>query len=119
MNFIAMEFVEGVTLGTKIHQEQIELGKLLRYLQSVAEGLVKAHAAGIVHRDLKPDNIMTTGDGDARILDFGLAKLIEQRLASRGPKGSSEVVTVRMPATSKSPAHLSRIPRRCHGALIS
>src|SRR6266508_903378 len=66
MNFIAMEFVEGVTLREKIHRERTELRKLLRYLQHVAEGLARAHAAGIVHRDLKPDNIMVTRDGHAR-----------------------------------------------------
>jgi serine/threonine-protein kinase len=75
---IAMEFIDGVTLRGKIHREQTDLSKLLRYLQHVAEGLAKAHAAGIVHRDLKPDNIMVTRDGHAKILDFGLAKLIEQ-----------------------------------------
>src|SRR6266436_3487646 len=80
-NFIAMEFIDGVTLREKIHRERTELGKLLRYLQHAAEGLAKAHAAGIVHRDLKPDNIMITRDGHAKILDFGLAKLIEPRLA--------------------------------------
>ena len=80
-HFIAMEFVEGVTLREKIHHEPTELKKLLRYLQHVAEGLSKAHAAGIVHRDLKPDNIMITRDGHAKVLDFGLAKLIEPRLA--------------------------------------
>lgn len=77
VNFIAMEYVEGVTLREKIHRKQTELRKLLRYLQQVAEGLAKAHAAGIVHRDLKPDNVMTTRDGYAKILDFGLAKLME------------------------------------------
>src|SRR5216683_461842 len=76
VNFIAMEFIDGATLREKIHQEQTDLRKLLRYLQHVAEGLAKAHAAGIVHRDLKPDNIMITRDGHAKILDFGLAKLI-------------------------------------------
>src|SRR5467141_1751406 len=76
-NFIAMEFVDGVTLREKIHRERTELRKLLRYLQHAAEGLAKAHAAGIVHRDLKPDNIMVTRDGHAKILDFGLAKLVE------------------------------------------
>src|SRR5262245_5733841 len=59
-HFIAMEYVEGVTLREKIHREQAELRKLLRYLQQVAEGFSKAHAAGIVHRDLKPDNVMIT-----------------------------------------------------------
>src|SRR6266487_1506652 len=79
-HFIAMEFIDGVTVREKIHRERSELGKLLRHLQHVAEGLAKAHAAGIVHRDLKPDNIMITRDGHAKILDFGLAKLVEPRL---------------------------------------
>src|SRR5204863_4876897 len=81
VNFIAMEFIDGVTLREKIHREQTDLTKLLRYLQHVAEGLAKAHTAGIVHRDLKPDNIMITRDGHAKILDFGLAKLIEPATA--------------------------------------
>src|SRR6266446_3940792 len=54
-HFIAMEFIDGVTVREKIHREHTELRKLLRHLQHVAEGLAKAHAAGIVHRDLKPD----------------------------------------------------------------
>src|SRR5205807_4992656 len=70
-NFIAMEFIEGVTLHEKIHLERTELRKLLRYLQHAAEGLARAHAAGIVHRDLKPDNVMITRDAHAKILDFG------------------------------------------------
>ena len=77
-HFIAMEFIDGVALRVKIHQEQASLPKLLHYLQHAAEGLAKAHAEGIVHRDLKPDNIMVTRDGHAKVLDFGLAKLIEQ-----------------------------------------
>jgi serine/threonine protein kinase/tetratricopeptide (TPR) repeat protein len=77
-HFIAMEFIDGVTLREKIHRERTELRKLLRFLQQVAEGLSKAHAAGIVHRDLKPDNIMITRDGSAKVLDFGLAKLVEK-----------------------------------------
>jgi serine/threonine protein kinase/Tol biopolymer transport system component len=97
VNFIAMEFVDGETLRDKIHLERTELSKLLRYLQNVAEGLAKAHAAGVVHRDLKPDNIMITGDGHAKILDFGLAKLIEQRPLSTPAEGSSEVVTAMIP----------------------
>src|SRR5213594_923071 len=80
-HFIAMEFVDGVTLRAKIHRHQAPLAKLLKYLTQVAEGLSKAHAAGIVHRDLKPDNIMITRDDYAKILDFGLAKLIEPQTA--------------------------------------
>jgi len=76
VNFIAMEFIDGRTLRELIHSGQTDLSKLLRHVQHVAEGLAKAHGAGIVHRDLKPDNIMITRDGHAKILDFGLAKLI-------------------------------------------
>jgi eukaryotic-like serine/threonine-protein kinase len=84
-NFIAMEYVDGVTLRQKIHDEYPELSKLLRHLQHVAEGLAKAHASGIVHRDLKPDNIMISDDGHAKILDFGLAKLIEGQVGTEDP----------------------------------
>src|SRR5438132_10099166 len=95
VNFIAMEFIDGQTLREKIHREHTELRKLLRFLQHAAEGLAKAHAAGIVHRDLKPDNMMITRDGHTKILDFGLAKLVEQQPAPGGD--SSEVVTAVMP----------------------
>src|SRR6266496_2993904 len=100
VNFIAMEFIDGQTLRELIHRGQTDLPKLLKYLQHAAEGLAKAHAAGIVHRDLKPDNIMITGDGHAKILDFGLAKLIEPQSDS-GQKpdrkgGLSEVATALM-----------------------
>src|SRR5262249_21012384 len=77
VNFIAMEFIDGHTFREHIHREQADLGKLLRQLQHVADGLAKAHSTGIVHRDLKPDNIMITREGHTKILDFGLAKLIE------------------------------------------
>ena len=94
VHFIAMEFVDGETLRELIYKRQIELAKLLTYLQQAAEGLAKAHTAGIVHRDLKPDNIMVTHDGHAKILDFGLAKLIEPQTGVSGAAGeSSQVAT--------------------------
>ncbi|HKY04631.1 MAG TPA: protein kinase, partial [Blastocatellia bacterium] len=79
VHYIAMEFIEGDTLRARIHRDKTELKRLLEYLAQAAEGLSKAHGAGIVHRDLKPENIMVTTDGYAKILDFGLAKLIEPR----------------------------------------
>jgi serine/threonine-protein kinase len=92
-NFIAMEYVDGTTLRDKIHKEHEQLSKLLRVLQHVAEGLAKAHDAGIVHRDLKPDNIMITSDGHAKILDFGLAKLIERSTTTdRVPSGEEPTI---------------------------
>src|SRR5258706_869319 len=89
VHFIAMEFIDGHTFGEVI-QSETDLRKLVRYLQQVLEGLSKAHAAGIVHRDLKPDNIMVTRDGHVKILDFGIAKLIEAQTLS---STSSEIDT--------------------------
>src|SRR5207237_6125496 len=87
VNFIAMELIDGHTLRELIHGGQPDLAKLLRYLQHAAEGLAKAHAVGIVHRDLKPDNVMITRDGHTKVLDFGLAKLVEpQRISSTGSR---------------------------------
>jgi serine/threonine protein kinase len=92
-HFIAMEFIDGVTLREKVHLERRDLTKLLKNLQQVAEGLSKAHAAGIIHRDLKPDNIMITRDGFAKVLDFGLAKLVEKSGAGFGQTDSSNAPT--------------------------
>jgi serine/threonine protein kinase len=77
IHYIAMEYIEGETLHHKIHRSKATLRKLLEYLVQAADGLAKAHAAGIIHRDLKPDNIMINKDGYSKVLDFGLAKLIE------------------------------------------
>jgi eukaryotic-like serine/threonine-protein kinase len=94
VNFIAMEFIDGQTLRELVHGGPTDLTKLLRYLQHAAEGLAKAHAAGIVHRDLKPDNIMITRDGHAKILDFGLAKLIEPEQSSQtSSEAASDLAT--------------------------
>jgi len=73
---IAMEHVAGKTLSALIYQG-LDLAGALALAQQIAGALAKAHAAGIVHRDLKPANIMVTEDGDAKVLDFGIAKLAE------------------------------------------
>ena len=108
--FIALEFVDGFTFRQLIHERPTELPKLLRCLQHVAEGLAKAHAAGIVHRDLKPDNIMVTREGHAKVLDFGLAKLVEPQSASgQRSGGRSEVATALMQQHSTPGAVLGTV----------
>jgi len=82
LHFIAMELITGETLKQKIHEEKTHLRTLVMYLAQAAEGLAKAHSAGIVHRDLKPENIMINRDGYAKVLDFGLAKLTEEKESS-------------------------------------
>jgi serine/threonine protein kinase len=92
IHYIAMELIDGDTLGKKIHRDHTQLKVLLAYLAQAAEGLSKAHAAGIVHRDLKPENIMITKDGYAKVLDFGLAKLQIRKGATEGNnEGATEV----------------------------
>ncbi|MDT7602044.1 MAG: eukaryotic-like serine/threonine-protein kinase, partial [Acidobacteriota bacterium] len=100
LHFIAMEYVEGETLREKIHVERVPLPKLIKYLTQVADGLAKAHSAGIVHRDLKPDNVMIARDGYAKILDFGLAKLVEPQKLSAAGNEAGEAATALMPQLS-------------------
>jgi eukaryotic-like serine/threonine-protein kinase len=76
VHFIAMELVEGRTLREAL-AAGMPLREVLEVLSNVADALAKAHGAGIVHRDLKPENIMITADGYGKVLDFGLAKLLE------------------------------------------
>jgi Tol biopolymer transport system component len=75
--FIAMELVDGKTLRELTASGPMPVRKVLNVAAQVAEGLAKAHGAGIVHRDLKPENVMVSKDGFVKILDFGLAKLVE------------------------------------------
>jgi serine/threonine-protein kinase len=74
IDFIAMEYVAGETLAALIHRGTLTVDAAIRLAVQAAEGVGRAHRAGIVHRDLKPGNIMVTGEGLVKVLDFGLAK---------------------------------------------
>jgi len=80
--FIATEFIEGITLRVSIGRGRINPHTALEIAVQVASALAAAHEAGVVHRDIKPENIMLRPDGYVKVLDFGIAKLSEQRLAS-------------------------------------
>ena len=76
--FIATEYIEGRTLREYISAAQMKTSEVLDVAIQVASALAAAHAAGVVHRDIKPENIMLRLDGIVKVLDFGLAKLIER-----------------------------------------
>lgn len=77
IHFIATEFVEGQTLRQKMQSSTLQLAEVLDIAVQTANALVAAHEAGIIHRDIKPENIMVRNDGYVKVLDFGIAKLIE------------------------------------------
>jgi len=74
-HYMVTELIDGSTLRDLMGKE-VDGRKLVEYMAQVADGLQKAHAAGVVHRDLKPENIMISSDGYAKVLDFGLAKIV-------------------------------------------
>jgi len=100
--YISMELVEGQTLRQMLQAGSMPLRRALQVAAPIADGLAKAHEAGIVHRDLKPENLMVSHDGFAKILDFGLAKLVDdadgrtalQTVTEKGTRPGSVMGTV-------------------------
>jgi tetratricopeptide (TPR) repeat protein/predicted Ser/Thr protein kinase len=82
--FIAMEFVRGKSLREMIEGEQLTLTHCLDVAEQVAAALAKVHDHGIVHRDLKPENILVSEDGYVKVIDFGLAKLLDPPISDPG-----------------------------------
>ena len=95
VQYIAMEYIQGETLDRLFGRKGLPLKESLNFAVQIADALAKAHAAGILHRDLKPSNIMVTGDGIVKILDFGLAKLVE----AEGSADRAATATAEAPLT--------------------
>src|SRR5687767_15764039 len=101
---LVMELVEGPTLADRIARGPIPIDEALPIARQIAEALEAAHEQGIVHRDLKPANIKIRADGTVKVLDFGLAKLVEaDRPASTSDQtGASQSPTVTSPAMTQA-----------------
>jgi eukaryotic-like serine/threonine-protein kinase len=86
VHYIASELIEGETLRDRLTRGPLQLSQAVDVAIQVASALVAAHDAGIVHRDIKPENIMLRRDGYVKVLDFGIAKLVEQELPVTTPR---------------------------------
>ena len=118
IDYIAMEHVAGQTLQEALNGKPLPLRDMLRVGIQIADALAKAHQAGIVHRDLKPANVMLAESGDAKLLDFGLAKLTDETPADaqtrtlRGPVTSEGAVMGTAAYMSPEQAEGKRVDRR-------
>jgi len=123
LHYITMEYVKGATVRELLKTEALDEAKALEISKQVCNALAAAHKAGVIHRDIKPENIVVTNDGHVKILDFGLAKLIEGVTDETQFHGTSSLDTQPelLMGTSQymSPEQIRRQPVDCRTDLWS
>jgi len=100
--YLVLEYVEGHTLAAHLESHTLQAHHRLSIAIQIADALAAAHAAGVVHRDLKPDNVIITLEGDAKVLDFGLARSV-QAVSDAPPAGAVSEAATATAAGSTSP----------------
>jgi len=92
-SFIAMQYVEGETLYSRLKRKPIELRESLDIAIQIADALAEAHSSGIIHRDIKPQNIIITSRGQSKVMDFGLAKVLESKSLTESTAETESLLT--------------------------
>ncbi len=92
-SFIVMQYVEGETLAKLIQRKPLDLRESLDIAVQVADALAEAHRHSIIHRDIKPQNIMVTPRGQAKVMDFGLAKVVRERSLAESEAETESLLT--------------------------
>ena len=97
LHYIAMQYVEGRNVRQLVNGRPLELDSALRIAIQVADALATAHARGIIHRDIKSGNVMVTDEGQVKVLDFGLAKLLDENEAQASGIHRTELTEIGVP----------------------
>ncbi|AKJ05408.1 serine/threonine protein kinase [Archangium gephyra] len=115
--FIAMEWVDGVTLRQWLAERPRDWREVLEVLRRAGEGLAAAHATGLIHRDFKPDNVLVGRDGRVRVSDFGLARPVDTEPAPPGAATGQGTELTRSGPLAGSPAYMA--PEQLKGSAAS
>ena len=104
IDYLVMEYLEGESLAARLQKGRLGLDLSLRYAAEVSDALDSAHRRGIVHRDVKPANIFITSRGEAKVLDFGLAKLGDQKIDEAATATAAALQVFTMPGVAMGTA---------------
>jgi len=112
--FLAMEYIEGKSLSQRLNRSPMPISETLHCCEQIAAGLEAAHEEGVIHRDLKPCNVMLTGEGIVKVLDFGLARELHEKPAR--PADETATTLTRAGLVVGTPAYMS--PEQARGELL-